>query len=78
MDIFAQRGLTDTFRMLYPDKTEAYSWWSYKTKARERNIGWRIDYFFVTDGLKDKVRESDMLSDIMGSDHCPILLDIDL
>lgn len=78
MDIFEQKGLTDTFRMLYPDKAEAYTWWSYKTKARERNVGWRIDYFFVTDALRSKVKESNMLSDIMGSDHCPIFIDIDL
>ena len=78
MDIFEQKGLTDTFRMLYPDKAEAYTWWSYKTKARERNLGWRIDYFFVTDGLKKSIKESDMMSDIMGSDHCPIFIDIDI
>ena len=76
MDHFAENGLIDTFRMLYPDKTEAYSWWSYKTFARERNVGWRIDYFFVTEGLKNRITESDMLSDIMGSDHCPIFIDL--
>ncbi|MBO4636511.1 MAG: exodeoxyribonuclease III [Clostridiales bacterium] len=78
MDKFRDFGLIDTFRMLYPDKPECYTWWSYKTKARERNVGWRIDYFFVTEGLKDKVKGSDMMSDIMGSDHCPIFLDIDI
>ena len=76
MDFFADAGLIDTFRMLYPDKAEAYSWWSYKTFARERNVGWRIDYFFVTEGLRKKVAESDMMTDIMGSDHCPIYLDL--
>jgi exodeoxyribonuclease-3 len=78
MDKFADRGLIDTFRMLHPDKAEAYSWWSYKTFARDRNVGWRIDYFFVTEGLRSKVIESDMMSDVMGSDHCPIYLDLDI
>ena len=74
MDIFAEKGLIDTFRMLYPDKADAYTWWSYKTNARARNVGWRIDYFFVTEGLKDKVSDSIILSDVEGSDHCPIKL----
>lgn len=78
MDKFAEEGLTDTFRLLYPDKEEAFSWWSYKTKARERNVGWRIDYFFTTDGLNDKIAESNMMSDVMGSDHCPIYLDLNI
>lgn len=77
MDKFNEHDLIDSFRMFYPDKTEAYTWWSYKTKARERNVGWRIDYFFVTSGLKDKLKESNMLSDVEGSDHCPIFIDID-
>ena len=67
-------GFNDTFRMLYPDKEEAYSWWSYMFKSRERNTGWRIDYFLVTDDIKDKVKDSLMLSDVMGSDHCPVEL----
>lgn len=78
MDHFAEAGLTDTFRMLYPDKEQAYSWWSYKTFARERNVGWRIDYFFATSGLLDKITESNMMSDVMGSDHCPIFIDLSL
>ena len=60
--------------MLYPDKAEAYSWWSYMFKSRERNTGWRIDYFLVTDDIKDKVKDSLILSDVMGSDHCPVEL----
>ena len=76
MDKFIARGLTDTFRMLHPDDKECYTWWSYKTAARERNVGWRIDYFFTTDGLNSRVKESNMMTDIMGSDHCPIYLDI--
>lgn len=67
-------GFNDTFRMLYPDKAEAYSWWSYMFKSRERNTGWRIDYFLVTDDIKDKVKDSLILSDVMGSDHCPVEL----
>ena len=67
-------GFNDTFRMLYPDKEEAYSWWSYMFKSRERNTGWRIDYFLVTDDIKDKVKDSLILSDVMGSDHCPVEL----
>lgn len=76
MDKFAEAGLTDTFRMLYPDKSECYSWWSYKTAARERNVGWRIDYFFATEGLLKDVSESNMMSNVMGSDHCPVFLDL--
>ena len=76
MDKFIERGLTDTFRMLHPDDKDCYSWWSYKTFARERNVGWRIDYFFTTEGLNSRVKESNMMTDIMGSDHCPIFLDI--
>ena len=76
MDHFAEAGLTDTFRMLYPDKPECYTWWSYKTAARSRNVGWRIDYFFATKGLLPDVKESGMMSDVMGSDHCPVFLDL--
>ena len=71
-------GFTDTFRYLYPDKTEAYTWWSYMFKAREKNAGWRIDYFIVSNDIKDKVKESYIYSEIMGSDHCPVGLDIEL
>ncbi len=78
MDKFIEKGLTDTFRMLHPDEAEKYSWWSYKTFARDRNVGWRIDYFFVTEGLKSKVAQSDMMSDIFGSDHCPIYIDLNI
>ena len=78
MDHFAEAGLTDTFRMLYPDKTECYTWWSYKTAARERNVGWRIDYFFATKGLLPNIKESNMMSSVMGSDHCPVYLDLNI
>ena len=70
-------GFTDTFRALYPDKVE-YSWWSYMMKAREKNIGWRIDYFVVSDRLFPRVKDSRILTDVMGSDHCPVALEITL
>lgn len=76
IDKFREYGLIDTFRMLYPDKTEAYSWWSYKTYARERNVGWRIDYFFATEGISKRITESNIRSDILGSDHCPVFIEL--
>ena len=71
-------GYTDTFRHLYPDAADRYSWWSYITKARERNAGWRIDYFVVSDRLDDAIVEADIRDDIFGSDHCPVYLELDL
>lgn len=71
-----EAGFTDSFRALYPDKTDAYSWWSYRAAARERNVGWRIDYFVVSDRLRDNIRDAYILPEIMGSDHCPVGLDI--
>ena len=71
-------GYTDTFRHLYPDTADRYSWWSYITKARERNAGWRIDYFVVSDRLADDIVEADIRDDIFGSDHCPVYLELDL
>ena len=70
-------GFIDTFRYLYPDKTDCYTWWSYMRKAREKNVGWRIDYFIVSDSIKDKIKEANIYQEIMGSDHCPIGLEID-
>ena len=70
-------GFVDSFRYLYPDKEE-YSWWSYRMKARERNVGWRIDYFVVSDDIKDKISDSRILTDKFGSDHAPVELIIDL
>ncbi len=70
-------GFTDTFRFLYPD-TVRYSWWSYRMRARERDIGWRIDYFLVSDSIKGRVSSADILCDVMGSDHCPVSLEIEL
>ena len=71
-------GFTDTFRYLYPDLTGAYSWWSYRFQARQKNAGWRIDYFLVSDRLREKILRAEILSDIHGSDHCPVLLELDL
>lgn len=71
-------GFTDSFRYLYPDKRDAYTWWSYRFKAREKNAGWRIDYFLTSDNAKDNIVDSKIHSNVMGSDHCPIELDINL
>ena len=71
-------GFIDTFRYLYPEKEDAYSWWSYMGKARERNIGWRIDYFIVSDQIKNKIKEAKIYPEIMGSDHCPVGLEINI
>lgn len=70
-------GFTDAYRYLYPDKVE-YSWWSYRMKARERNVGWRIDYFVVSDRIRDKIKDVAIRGDIYGSDHCPVELSADL
>ena len=71
-------GFTDTFRHLHPDLTGAYSWWSYRFKARQNNAGWRIDYFLVSDRIKDKIVTASILPEVMGSDHCPVMLEIAL
>ena len=71
-------GFVDTFRYLHPDETGAYSWWSYMFNARANNAGWRIDYFLVSERVKDKVQAARIDSDVMGSDHCPVVLEIDL
>ena len=70
-----ESGFVDTFRHLYPDK-EKYSWWSYMFSARQKNIGWRIDYFLVSDSIIDKVKDAQILNDTMGSDHCPVMIEI--
>ncbi|MCR4944596.1 MAG: exodeoxyribonuclease III [Clostridium sp.] len=69
-------GFIDTFRYFYPETEGIYSWWSYRFKAREKNAGWRIDYFLVSESLKDRLEDAKILTDIMGSDHCPVELDI--
>ncbi|AEY68014.1 exodeoxyribonuclease III [Clostridium sp. BNL1100] len=71
-----EQGFVDTFRTLYPDKTGAYTWWSYMFKAREKNVGWRIDYFCISEALKDRIEAAEIYCDIMGSDHCPVGLTI--
>lgn len=78
MDVILSSGFVDSFRVLYPDKTDAYSWWSYMGGARAKNVGWRIDYFIVSDKLKDRIKEAKIHSDILGSDHCPVELDIEI
>ena len=69
-------GFTDSFRYLYPDRRDAYSWWSYRAAARERNVGWRIDYFVVSDRLRGNTKDAYILPEITGSDHCPVGLDM--
>ena len=69
-------GFTDSFRYLSPDRRDAYSWWSYRAAARERNVGWRIDYFVVSDRLRDNIKDAYILPEITGSDHCPVGLDM--
>ena len=71
-------GYIDTFRYFYQEKTGAYSWWSYRFKAREKNAGWRIDYYIVSERLKERLVSADIHSDVMGSDHCPVELDINI
>ena len=71
-------GFTDTFRYLYPDRKDAYSWWSYRSNARASNAGWRIDYFVVSEGLAGNIRDATIQSQVYGSDHCPVVLDIAL
>ena len=76
--VLLNEGFIDTFRYLYPDVTERYSWWSYRFKAREKNAGWRIDYFLISEGLENNLQEAEIHSDILGSDHCPVSISIDL
>lgn len=71
-------GFIDTFRYLHPDEENAYTWWSYMMKAREKNIGWRIDYFITSDSIKEKIKKAKIHTDIMGSDHCPVELEINI
>jgi len=78
MTTVLESGFTDTFRYLYPDKEQIYSWWSYRFRAREKNSGWRIDYFICSERLNDKINDAKIHCDIYGSDHCPVELDINL
>lgn len=76
MTALLDSGFIDTFRYFYPDMTEVYSWWSYRFKARERNSGWRIDYFLVSEELKDRLEDAKIHTEVTGSDHCPVELDL--
>jgi exodeoxyribonuclease III len=78
MSIVLSSGFTDSFRYKYPDKTDMYSWWSYMGGARAKNIGWRIDYFIVSDKLKEKITDAKIHANILGSDHCPVEVDMDI
>lgn len=77
MSMLLEDGFIDTFRYFYPELEEAYSWWSYRFKAREKNAGWRIDYFLVSEALKDKLKGAKIHSEVLGSDHCPVELEIE-
>lgn len=78
MTALLNAGFIDTFRYMYPDKKECYSWWSYMFHARERNAGWRIDYFITSENLKNKIKDSKIHTEVFGSDHCPVELDIEI
>ena len=78
MTLLLSSGFVDTFRYLHPEERDIYSWWSYRFKAREKNTGWRIDYFIVSEDIKDKVRDASIHTDVFGSDHCPVSLTLDL
>ncbi|MBQ6907284.1 MAG: endonuclease/exonuclease/phosphatase family protein, partial [Clostridia bacterium] len=73
-----EAGFTDSFRYLYPDKRDSYSWWSYRFNARKNNVGWRIDYFVVSKYAEDKIKNAEIYFDIYGSDHCPVGIEIDI
>jgi exodeoxyribonuclease-3 len=77
IDKFLSHGYVDTFRLFHPEEPDQYTWWSLQTRARERNVGWRIDYFFVTEGFTENVKDAFILPDVTGSDHCPIGLVIE-
>lgn len=76
MDAYINSGLVDTFRLLHPEEIK-YSWWSYRGGARDRNVGWRIDYFLVSESMKNRVKKAEILNEIKGSDHCPVLVELE-
>ena len=78
MSVLLDAGFVDTFRYLHGDVTDRYSWWSYRFHARDKNVGWRIDYFIVSQRLKDKVKAADIRDNIFGSDHCPVYLELEV
>lgn len=77
MDEFTGAGYVDTFRVLHPGEPGHYSWWSYRTRAREHNVGWRIDYHCVDPGIRTRIRSAAIRSDVTGSDHCPVTLELE-
>lgn len=77
MTALQEAGFIDSYRHFYPDREGAYTWWSYMNKVRERNIGWRIDYFIVSESLRNRIQNADIHCDIMGSDHCPVVLELE-
>ena len=77
MGLMQEEGFIDTFRYFHPDREGVYSWWSYRFNARKNNAGWRIDYFLVSESLKDNLRDADILTDVYGSDHCPVQLEVE-
>ena len=78
MTTLLNSGFVDSFRYMYPDAEGAYTWWSYMARVRERNIGWRIDYFIVSERLRSQIKAAEIHSEVLGSDHCPIFLEMDL
>ena len=76
MTTLLNSGFTDSFRFLYPEKENAYTWWSYMMKAREKNVGWRIDYFIVSNDIKERIKEAEIYDNVLGSDHCPVGLEL--
>ena len=78
LDKFEAAGYIDTFRLIHPDEADKYSWWSYRANARANNVGWRIDYFYVSPELKDKVKDAFILDQVIGSDHCPVGIELDV
>ena len=77
MTMLLSSGFCDSFRYLYPDRVGIYSWWSYRFHAREKNAGWRIDYFLLSDSLRDNIKSAKIHTDIYGSDHCPVSVELD-
>ena len=78
IDEVLKSGFIDTFRAVNGDVADAYSWWSYRFNARAKNVGWRIDYFFISQGLKDRLKDAFILPEITGSDHCPVGIEIEI
>lgn len=78
IDKFLAHGYVDTFRHINGDMKDSYSWWSYRANARANNVGWRIDYFYVSEDLKDNISNAYIMAEVMGSDHCPVALEIEL